>query len=280
MSSEGITNPLSKHFRQPALHFRLPSRGRHWPEGSLDLPVTGELPVFPMTTKDEIILKTPDALMNGSSIVSVIESCCPNIKDAWRCPAVDIDAILVAIRIASYGETMDINCTCPKCSDNSDYEVSLPNTLASIQAADYSKPVEVAGLSIRLKPQTYRDIERAAQIRFEEQQVLKTLSADGLPNDEKAQLFDHHLEKFVDLNIESLVASTDSVTTEDGVVVTNHEFIAEFYKNCDSKIIKKVNTTLMELLTNRDFQKQKITCPACGNNYETTVEFNASNFFA
>lgn len=279
MSSEGITNPLTKHFRQPALHFRLPSRGRHWPEGSLDLPITGELPVYPMTTKDEIILKTPDALMNGSSVVNVIQSCCPNIINAWNCPATDVDAILIAIRIASYGENMDITCTCPACQDVSDFEVNLPNMLASMKSPDYSKPLEIEGVTIKLKPQFYKDIERAAQIRFEEQQLIKALAADSLPSEQKAQLFDQHLEKFVDLSIESLVASTESVTNDDGIVVTNPEFIAEFYKMCESKIIKRVNTTLEQLVGDREFQKQQITCPSCGNKYETAVEFNAANFF-
>jgi hypothetical protein len=61
-----------------------------------------------MTTKDEITLKTPDALLNGQGVVNVIESCCPAIKDAWAMPSIDVDATLIAIRIASYGNQMDL----------------------------------------------------------------------------------------------------------------------------------------------------------------------------
>jgi hypothetical protein len=75
-------NPLSKYFRRPEIYYKLPSNGRYWPENSIELPVNGEIPVFPMTNADEITLKTPDALMNGAGIVSVIQSCCPNIVDA------------------------------------------------------------------------------------------------------------------------------------------------------------------------------------------------------
>jgi hypothetical protein len=71
------SNPLAKHFRQPAIYLRLPSQGQYWPENAITLPVTGELPVYPMTTKDEITLRTPDALINGTGVVSVIESCIP-----------------------------------------------------------------------------------------------------------------------------------------------------------------------------------------------------------
>ena len=105
--SNSSPNPLAKHFRQPVLYIKLPSNGRWWPEGSVDIPVTGEIPVYSMTAKDEITMKTPDALMNGSSTVHVIESCCPSIHNAWKMPAIDLDSILIAIRIASYGKEME-----------------------------------------------------------------------------------------------------------------------------------------------------------------------------
>ncbi len=98
------SNPLAKHFRQPKLYVNLPSGGMFYPQGSLEPTETGEFPVYAMTAKDELMFKTPDALLNGQSTVSVIQSCIPNIKNAWHIPSIDIDAILVAIRMATYGE--------------------------------------------------------------------------------------------------------------------------------------------------------------------------------
>ena len=96
-------NPLAKHFRQPAIYIQLTSQGKFWPENTLELPVTGKIPVYPMTARDEITLRTPDALINGTSVVEVVQSCCPNIKDAWEMPSIDVDSTLIAIRIASFG---------------------------------------------------------------------------------------------------------------------------------------------------------------------------------
>ena len=104
-------NPLFKHFRQPAIHIKLPSEGQYWPAGSVEIPQTGELPIYPLTTRDELTLRTPDALMNGSSVVDVMQSCCPSIKNAWDMPSVDVDAILIAIRIASYGHELEVGAT-------------------------------------------------------------------------------------------------------------------------------------------------------------------------
>jgi hypothetical protein len=66
-------NPLLKHFRQPAIYLRLPSGGKFWNPKSLDLPESNDVPIYPMTIKDEITIKTPDALMNGQGVVDVIQ---------------------------------------------------------------------------------------------------------------------------------------------------------------------------------------------------------------
>jgi hypothetical protein len=99
-------NPLNQYLRQPAIHLKLPSGGEYWPMGTLEMPITGEVPILPMSTRDEIVLNTPDALMNGQGVVDVIHSCVPNIKNAWAMPAMDLDAVLIAIRIATYSEKM------------------------------------------------------------------------------------------------------------------------------------------------------------------------------
>ena len=106
------TNPLNKYFRQSAVYISLPTGGNYAPT-VLEKSQTGEIGVMPMTARDEIKFKTPDALMNGQGVVDVVESCIPQIKDAWQISNYDLDTILIAIRIATYGETMDINFNVP-----------------------------------------------------------------------------------------------------------------------------------------------------------------------
>ena len=84
-------NPLKQFFRQPVIYARLPSKGKFYPPGTLDMPANNELPVLPMTAIDEITYRTPDALYNGQATVDVIQSCLPNIKNAWVIPAMDMD---------------------------------------------------------------------------------------------------------------------------------------------------------------------------------------------
>jgi hypothetical protein len=149
------TNPLTKHFRQPIIYLKLPSEGRWYPEGTLDLPVTGEIPIFAMTARDEITMKTPDALMNGASTAHVIESCCPSIKDAWKMPAVDLDPLLIAIRLATYGKEMEFTTVCPHCGTKNEKVLDLSVLLGKITPQNWSQPITIDGLQIQLRPQSY-----------------------------------------------------------------------------------------------------------------------------
>ena len=62
--SQTNPNPLSQYFRQPVIYIKLPSNGKFYPPGTLDMPANNELPVLPMTAIDEITYRTPDALFD------------------------------------------------------------------------------------------------------------------------------------------------------------------------------------------------------------------------
>ena len=125
-----VGNPLAKHLRQPKIYIRLPSGGNYWPQGSLEKTENGEFPVYAMTAKDEITFKTPDALLNGQATVDVIQSCMPNIKNAWHTPSIDMDAILVAIRRASFGDEMTMTAKVPGTDIMKDFNVNLSGITA------------------------------------------------------------------------------------------------------------------------------------------------------
>ena len=151
------SNPLKQYFRQPAIYLRLPSGGQQWPNGAIDIPENGELPVYPMTAIDEITYRTPDALFNGQAVVNVIHSCVPSIKDAWGCPTVDMNSILTAIRIASYGHEMGMTTTCPNCDTTADYGLDLRSVLDQQKSPDYTKTIVHGDLEIIFKSPTYQN---------------------------------------------------------------------------------------------------------------------------
>jgi hypothetical protein len=274
------TNPLSGHFRQPAIYLKLPSQGHYYPTNGIDLPVTGDIPVYPMTVRDELTLKTPDALMNGVGVVNVIKSCCPNIVDPWNMPAVDLDPVFIAIRLASYGKGMDITCTCPDCKSSNEYTVDLTVILDSLQKADYSSPVVINGLTFRFRPQTYQDINQAGLITYEEQRLVDSIVRnDELSQEEKTKQFNASFEKLRQMNVNSVTVSIDSIETEDGVIVTDRAQIAEFLDQCSRQIYNDIKEHIQNLVDTFKVKPLKIPCKDCDKEFENTLTFNQSNFF-
>ena len=271
-------NPLAKHFRQPSVYLKLPSQGKYYPQNGLELSVTGDIPVYPMTVKDELTLKTPDALMNGEGMANVLRSCCPSIKDPWAIPAVDLDAIFIAIRLASYNKGMDIRTECPHCKASNEHTVDLTNLLENIEPADYNEILEIDGLYIKFKPQTYRDVNKLNLATFEQRKLVANIVDADIPDDEKKRLFDESFKKITNLNVSMLVDSFESITA-DGDVVTNTEQINEFLSNCSRQTYNTIKDKIQSLAEQNNLKPVTLTCSDCEKSYEAPLVFDQSNFF-
>ena len=274
-------NPLFKHFRQPAIYLKLPSQGRFYPNGSLELSVTGDIPIYPMTVKDELTLKTPDALMNGEGMAAVIRSCCPTILDPWRIPAVDLDAIFIAIRLASYGTGMDINTTCPKCKEENDHTINLTTVLENVTAADYSEQSNIDNLIFKFKPQSYKDVNKINIATFEERRLVNNILDSEIADEDKKKMFDASFTKINDLNISMLIDCIDSITAE-GNSVSDPVMIREFLDNCSRQTYTDIKDKIQEIMNHNKIKPVKVVCSNadCANEYETALEFDQANFFA
>jgi hypothetical protein len=274
-------NPLSKHFRQPILYVKLPSQGRWYPDNSIDIPVTGDVPIYAMTAKDEITMKTPDALMNGTSTVHVIESCCPAIKDPWKMPTVDLDTLLISIRIATYGKEMDFTTVCPHCENKNEHAIDLEYMMSKIAPADWSKTVKVDELEIMLKPQSYEDYNKNNLINFDEQRILSIVSDTELSDEEKTKKYDALFQKLISTSIDQVSKSIAGIKMADGTMVDNAGFIKEFLDNCDRSVWEAIRVRLDEIKMANNWNDVKLTCEneACGKEYHTPFVFEQTNFF-
>jgi len=276
------SNPLAKHFRQPQIHIKLPSGGQWWPEGSLSMPATKELPVYAMTAKDELTLQTPDALLNGQSTVDVIQSCVPCIKNAWLMPAADLDAILIAIRQATYGSKMDFVSVCPHCNNKSENSIDLGVLSVQIQCPDFNTSVLVDDLELFLKPQNYKEFNRASIENFEQQRILAVVSDQTMSEEEKIVKFNQLFKKLLDLTIEQITKSIAAIKTNDGIVVEDRDQINEFFQNCNKSVWDAVKRRIEEIGNQSPLKKVDVNCDQdeCGKAYTTPLVFEQSSFFA
>lgn len=272
-------NPLAKHFRQPALYLKLPSKGEYWPEDAIKLPVNGEIAIYPMTTRDEITLRTPDALMNGAGVVSVIQSCCPEIVDPWRMPSIDVDAVIIAIRIASFGPVMKFNSRCPHCNEVHDYGLDLQQVLGRIRMPNYDQPVVSEGLKIKLFPQPYFDLNQANMLEFEEQKLLQAIQNTELDPEVRSVEINKQVERIVAINVKTLTSSTQYIEMDDGTKVTEKEYISEFYVNSSNATTKAVQEKLAELNAEGAVKPLHVNCESCTKPFDIQVTFDYASFF-
>lgn len=270
-------NPLRQYFRRPAVHVKLPSGGQGYPEGVIDIPPSGELPVYPMTAIDEITARTPDALYNGVAVTELIKSCVPNIKDPWQINSNDLDAILIAIKAAAGEENLDIESYCPKCTESSTYGISLVGVLSTLKSGDYTQELEVGDLKVKYRPLTYKEMNVASLGQFEVQKMFANIG--NIENeDERNKISQEALEKITNLTMDLLSQAIEYVQTPT-VRVDETSFIHDFLRNCDRTTYIKIRDYNAELKMSTEIKPLQIKCIHCENEYEQPFTINPTDFF-
>lgn len=272
--------------RQPKVYITLPSRGRYYPEGALDPTVNGEYPVYSMTAKDEIILKTPDALMNGQGVADVIHSCMPNIKDPWAIPTIDLDVILVAIRLATYGDKMTLTIKHSTMDDEMEYETSLQEILDKLQSnTTWEERLEIRpDLVIFLKPIDYKTQTYTQMSEFETQKLMSVIRDETLDDEAKLIQFKSSFEKMTNRTIDVIIKAIHRIESSAGTV-SDPDFLEEFMRNCDREVFDKIKQRISELNENNELKPLKIAsteemlAKGAPEFVEIPFSFDTANFF-
>lgn len=270
-------NPLRQYFRRPTVHIKLPSGGQGYPLGTIDMPPTGELPIYPMTAIDEITARTPDALFNGSAVVELIRSCVPNIKDPWAVNSNDLDAILIAIKAAAGSDNLEIDSLCPNCSESAVYGINLIGVLSTLKSGDYSQLLEVGELKIKFRPITFKEMNAASLQQFEVQKFFE--GVNNLKGEaEQAEKTKEALRKITDITMELLSSGIEYIQTPT-LMVDEKQYILDFLKNCDKSIYFKIRDHNAELKMSTEIKPLAVKCIHCQHEYEQPFTLNPADFF-
>jgi hypothetical protein len=234
--------------RQPKIYISLPSNGAYWPEGSIDYPENGQLAVFSMTAKDELMFKTPDALLNGQAVVDVIQSCVPAIKNAWDTPNVDVDTLLIAIRLATYGEMMDITHRVPNTDEDVTHQIDLRILLDELgSSAPWQEAVQINDmLTCFIRPLTYKHLTNTSLKTFETQRLLQAAAANDLSEEQKMAIYNQSLNSMSNITLDLVVDSIKAIEIP-GTVVKDREFIREFLDNADKDVYQKIQEHIAKM---------------------------------
>lgn len=271
-------NPLKKYFRQPAIYLKLPSGGKFYPTGSLDLPPNGEIPIFPMTAVDEITSRTPDALFNGSAVTNIIGSCAPNINDPWSINAIDLNSVLAAVRLASYGHEMSMTSVCPQCGNPHDITIDLRTVLDGIQMPDYDQPLILGDLNCYFQPMTYYQINEISRVQYEDSKLMQVVSDSNVSDDDRMKQLGEAFRRITALTVRSIAASISAIKTAESMV-TDGAQIEEFLINAPKQLFEAIKEHAVKLREATDLKSISMTCEKCNHEYPQDFTLDMSNFF-
>lgn len=272
-------NPLAGWYRQPKIYVKLPSLGKFYPHGALDRSANDEYAVYSMTAKDELMFKTPDALLTGQSTVEVIKSCFPAILEPWAMPSVDLDFVLIAIRIATYGDRMDVDCKCPKCSAENTYGVSLQPWLDMFVNFQYSDTVQVDQLTIKIRPYSYKEITKISLKTMEQQKLFSVINDENLDDETKLEKFGKSFVKITELTIDIIADCITSIETPEGISEDKTQ-IKDFINNCPKDIFDVLQKHMQSMREGMEFKIKNVACGECQHAYDIPITMDNSNFFA
>lgn len=275
-----IPNPLMDRFnKMPPETFRLPSGGTVYKNGEIDADVVdGEVIVYPMTTVDEITMRSPDMLFQGSAVENVFKRCMPQILKPMELLSNDVDYLLICLRMVTYGENLEIYWKCPKCGDEDDtittshdlrleedkdinvnptYVVNLNNFLKQtkpLNSNDATFTIDLpTGEVVKLKPTTFKD-------------MLKLYQYDPSTLSTPDEMFNFILD--------GIMAVIDNVNG-----IHNPQHIEEWGRACEAPVLEFLQKEIHSANDWGTSFDYSFKCNDCGETTVGEVPLNPIHFF-
>ena len=270
-------NPLQKYFRQPKVFLSLPSKGLYYESGVLQGDYNN-VPVFAMSGMDEIIFKTPDALYSGEATVRVIESCVPYIKKAGKIPNIDIDSIIVAIRIATHGEILNLERVCGNCGADNSYEIQLPKILDHLSTLKFENSIKINDeISLKIRPLTYSETTHYSIENFKLQKKLMQIV--DMPVESQQAVIDEIYKDLADLQLDFFLSSIETVQLPD-TSIADKQIISEWLKNSERDVFATIKEKIESNKDSWQIPSQPVSCGSCDHKSNLDILLDQSSFFA
>lgn len=277
------TNTLIAAYKKPAVYVALPSMGK-WYDPKPKLSVDDELAIYPMSAKDELITKTPDALFNGEATVALIESCCPDIPNPRQMPINDLLVVLLGIRQASYGQEISVDIKCTECDHVNQMAVDSNILLSRVTVNETDPNIKLEnGFKIKVKPYNIEDRTRLQIQQVKQQQVVANLmQAEQSGEASNSEQFGKAFVDIAELTVQLVSNCVLSVQTpeESSEEVTNPETIYEWVKTITRKDYDTIRERVESLSENNLNTEMEAKCLECGKDYKTNIELDIAAFFA
>lgn len=274
-------NPLKQYFRQIKFYIKLPSGQSFYPEDTLTLTDEGEIGIMPMTGADELILKNPDALLNGEALIEVIKSCVPSVKQPRALITNDIDAIITAIRYATYSDKLETDIDCPSCGHENRFKLDLQYSLDNMEFLDDEYVANLdSGVSVFVKPYSFPSLLKGLHAQLEHTKLSRVIEDESYTDEQRLAMFSTLFKDLsaitYDLTCQSIIKVVDE---RNDINVTEPKYIKEFIKNIDKLSADRINDLIKEINQIGIKRTFKAKCSECDHEWDCDIDFNPVNFF-
>lgn len=303
-------NPLISELTQSVqpTYLTLPSRGVFYDAGVIHPDANPEeIEIHPLSMIDEVHFKDPVLLLSGKGLVKLINHVCPAILKPEELVGVDIDAILTACRLISYGQKMVVTNMCknpavheesqedgpqagdPICTNEDRIEVDLQDFLVQryspiMDVSSYDLFIEETGQTVHLRPIPYsmeieitKEMVRRNQI-YEEMKDLPVVQYLDDPN--YLSRYEDLLASDAELGFQSILTSIRGVTTRSGSTVVDRTTITEWFQFLTPPITNKIRDKMTEIAESfKDLPVVFYECSECGHVNKFGLKFDPNLLF-
>jgi len=181
-------NPLiaKSRARIPGTVYRLPSLGKFYENTNIlnEDVVDGEVLIYSMRLREELLMKALDAIFQGSAVTETISYCVPQINEPEKLVSEDVDYLLTVIKKLTHGNTITYKDICMKLEGTEEAE-KLAERLAKRELDDSAredsyKINEDFKERMESGEEFSIDEETAAQVDENSKEVKTTEITDGL----------------------------------------------------------------------------------------------------
>jgi hypothetical protein len=194
-------------------------------------------------------------------------------------PSIDLDFLLIAIRIATYGDKMEVNANCPHCSAENSYDMDLNLWFQKFAHFNYNEEIDVDPLRIFVRPYSYLEITKTSIKTIEQQRIFNIINDEKMSDEEKVDRFGKSFVKITQLTVDVIAECISRIVAPEGEV-TDKDQIKEFINNCSKDIFDKISNHISQIREELELKAVNVSCQDCKEVFDVPITMDQANFFA
>ena len=161
------------------------------------------------------------------------------MQDPWAMPSIDLDFCLIAIRVATYGESMEVGTDCPHCNASNSYDINLLEWMQVFNNFTFVDTIDIDPLTVHIRPYNYKEITKTSIKTLEQQRLFAVINDEQISDEEKLDRFGKSFVKITELTVDIIADCITQIETPNGAS-TDKAQIKDFINNCSKDVFEKI----------------------------------------